>query len=85
MLGKTWKVFAILLLVWSGLAAVFWLFGYDFTSDTGHRKDVCGFVRFVLPRSVGQEIPCIWWKLGSFYIVPLAALFFVLKSSLRRS
>ena len=84
-IGMAWKAFLILCVVWSALAAVFWLFGYDFTTDTGHRKDVCGFARSVLPQSVGEAVPCIGWKLGSFYIVPVLVLFFAFKRTLARS
>jgi len=31
-----------------------------------------------------QAIPCIWWNLGAFYIMPAIALFYAVKETLTR-
>lgn len=50
----------------------------------GRRLSVCGFARVLLPESMEQAIPCIWWNLGAFYIMPAIALFYAVKETLTR-
>jgi len=84
--ATVWQIFFVLLLIWSALAAVLWLLGFDFTAERGHRKLwVCGFVRFLLPDRIGHAIPCVWWNLAPFYAIPALALFHAVKKTLIRS
>jgi hypothetical protein len=83
---KTWLIFFVLLLFWSGLAAIVWQVGYDFMAESGLRKlKVCGFARHVLPTGVGQGIPCLWWNLAPFYVMPAVVLLIAMKRTLTRS
>jgi len=50
----------------------------------GTRLSACGFARIVLPEAIDRAIPCTWWNLGSFYVIPAIALFYTLKASVSR-
>ena len=83
---KAWQVFFVLVLIWTTLAGVVWVVGYDFTAERGYRKlKVCGFARFILPGGLGQAIGCVWWNLAPFYIIPAVALVYAVRKSLTRS
>ena len=83
--ARMWQAVGLLFVIWSAIAAVVWLVGYDFTAEATHRKmKVCGFARFVLPDILGQAVPCVWWNLSAFYVMPVVAAVFALKKSLSR-
>jgi hypothetical protein len=50
----------------------------------GTRLSACGVARVLLPESAEQAIPCLWWNLGSFYLIPMIALGFAVKASISR-
>ena len=50
----------------------------------GTRLSACGLARTLLPGGIGDSVSCLWWNLGSFYIMPFVALFFAIKMSLSR-
>jgi hypothetical protein len=44
--AKAWQVSGALILLWSAIAALAWLFGFDFTTEVTHRQmKACGFAR----------------------------------------
>jgi hypothetical protein len=84
--ARAWRAFFALLLIWSGIAAVVWLAGYDFTAESGYRKaKMCGFARLVLPGGLGESVSCVWWNLAPFYLMPAVVLFIAVKKSLARA
>jgi hypothetical protein len=49
----------------------------------GTRLSACGIARAFLPEPIDRAIPCVWWNLGSFYIVPAIALVYAVKTASR--
>ena len=50
----------------------------------GTRLSACGIARALLPEAIHGAIPCVWWNVGSFFIVPVIALVYAIKASLSR-
>jgi hypothetical protein len=50
----------------------------------GTRLSACGIARAFLPDTIDRAISCVWWNLGSFYIIPAIALVYAVKASLSR-
>jgi len=83
--GTAWQVVAGLFLLWSAIAAVVWLFGFDFTTEATHRQmKACGFARWVLPGGLGEAVGCVAWNLLPFYLIPGVALIYALRKTLGR-
>ncbi|MGE0117439.1 MAG: hypothetical protein AB7S71_04515 [Dongiaceae bacterium] len=50
----------------------------------GTRLSACGIARTFLPESIDRAIPCVWWNLGAFFVIPAIAFVYAVKTSLSR-